>query len=450
MPETAPARPGPLLRLLDARPGELRAVLLAVTYHFLIFSAYFVIRPIREQMGIAGGVRNLPWMFTGTLLLMLLANPMFSRLVARLPRRRFIALTYRFFLLNLLVFYLLLEAAGDAAAVWVGRAFFLWVSVFSLFVTSIFWGFMVDLFRESQGRRLFGVIAAGGTLGAILGSTLTATLVGVVGQNALLLVSAALLEAAVRCVAALGAEAGGAGERAGETPAAAGPGAAAAGRIGGSVWAGAAHALRSPYLLGISAYMLLYTMGSTFLYLQQAAIIDRSVAAGVAQTALFARIDLTVNALTLFGQFYLAARLLRWLGVALTLALVPALSVLGFLGLGLAPTLALVVAFQVLRRSGNYAAARPAREVLYTVVPREDKYKAKSFIDTVVYRLGDQVGAWTTAALSALGLGVAGVSFVALPVSALWLAVSLWLGGRQKAMARTVEAEPAAAPAAGA
>jgi AAA family ATP:ADP antiporter len=201
------------------------------------------------------------------------------------------------------------------------------------------------------------------------------------------------------------------------------------------VLAGISHTLRSPYLLNVCLFMLLFTVLSTFLYFQQATIARDYFTERAARTAFFAQVDLAVNVLTLSVQLFLTARLLRTFGVALTLGILPLLSVLGFAALAAAPVIAVLVAFQVLRRAANFALARPARELLYTVIAREDKYKAKTFIDTVVYRAGDQVGSWSYLLLSTLGLGIAGVSAVAVPLAALWLAVALWLGRRQARLA---------------
>ncbi len=429
-------------RLVDIRPSEVRAVLLSAAYFFFVLSSYYILRPIRDEMGAAGGVENIPWLFTGTLIGMLLAQPLFAALVARTPRRRFIPLTYRFFMLNLLLFFLALRTMPESQHVWIGRAFYIWTSVFNLFVVSVFWGFMADLFRREQGKRLFGFIGLGGTIGAITGAGLTAFFVQRVGAINMLIVSIVFLEIGVWCVLALGRHAR---ERRAEPE----PGAESEdgeNAIGGSMWAGVTHVMRSPYLLGICLYMLLFTVGSTFLYIAQADIINRNFTDTDQRTAFFASLDLAVNVLTLLTQAFLTGRILKWLGVAVTLALLPTLSVLGFFAMGVAPTLAVFVVFQVLRRGGNYAVARPTREVLFTVVPREEKYKAKSFIDTFVYRVGDQVGAWSYAALLALGLSLSAISFTAVPISAAWLAISVWLGRRNAAMRDTREAEPARMP----
>ena len=412
------------MTLFEVKPQERRALVWSLLYVFAILSAYYVLRPVRDEMGVHAGVENLPWLFTGTLLGMIVLNPLFALLVRRLTRVRFISVAYRFFAANLLLFALLLAMATPEQSVWLGRAFFIWLSVFNLFVVSVFWALMVDLFDAEQGKRLFGFLAAGATLGAIAGSSLTAALVRELGATTLIAVSIVLLEVAVFAVRRLSRIAGKLHERPTQEAAEATP-------IGGSVLAGISHTLRSPYLLNVCLFMLLFTVLSTFLYFQQATIARDYFADRASRTAFFAQVDLAVNVLTLAVQLLLTARIMKKLGVAVTLGILPLLSVVGFAALAAAPVIAVLVAFQVLRRAANFALARPARELLYTVLSREDKYKAKTFIDTVVYRAGDQLGSWSYLLLSTLGLGIAGVALVAVPLSALWLANSLWLGRRQ-------------------
>ena len=416
-----------LKRLVDVRPAEIRALGWSWLYIFCVLSSYYIVRPIRDEMGVAGGVENLQWLFTGTLLGMIVVNPPFAALVAKLPRVRFITVTYRFFMVNLLIFILLLHMATAEQHIWVGRLFFIWASVFNLFVVSVFWALMVDVFDSEQGKRLFGFIAAGATLGGIAGSSITASLAKGVPATYLLLGSVVLLEAAVFSVRRLSQLADILQRRP----------AAESGEplIGGNVLSGVTHAFKSPYLINVSVYILLFAITSTFLYFQQAEIARQSFADRGARTAFFARVDLWVNVLTLGAQLFLTGRVLRTIGVGLTLAMLPALSVLGFGTLAMTPTIAVLVVYQVLRRAGNFAFARPTREVLFTVVPREDKYKAKSFIDTVIYRTGDQVGAWSYAALGFLGLAMTGISIVAIPISIAWLLNGLWLGRKQEGMA---------------
>lgn len=427
MANTEPATSNPLFQILrvavDVKPNELRALFLGFIYYFLILSSYYVIRPIRDEFGTASGVENLPWLFTGTLVVMLIANTAFAALVARLTRRRFIPIAYRFLIANLLIFFVLLLFI-PTKNIWIGRAFFIWTSVFNLFVLSVFWAFMVDVFNSEQSKRLFGFISVGGTLGAIVGAAITATLVQKIGTLALILISAALVELSAQCVRFFPSVF--------KQPEKAEPRPTEEKPVGGGIWAGLIHNFSSPYLLGISAYILLYSITSTLLYFQQVGIAAGSFSDRLARTAFFAKVDLAVNILTIFVQLFITGRLLKWLGVGVTLAMLPALSVLGFMSMGIVPTLAVLVLFLTLRRATNFALARPARETLFTVVSREDKYKAKNFIDTIVYRTGDQIGAWTTPALSGVGLGLRGVSIVAVPMAGLWLVISLWLGYRQK------------------
>ncbi|WP_291982140.1 hypothetical protein [Luteitalea sp.] len=435
MAEPSPAAsPSLLSRVVSLRPGEGALVAWAWLYLFSVFTAYYVIRPIRDEAGVAGGVENLAWLFSGTLVAMMAVNPPFAALVASLPRKRFIGLTYRFFMLNLAVFLVLFQVATGDANVWVGRAFFIWTSVFNLFVVSVFWSFMADLFTNEQGKRVFGFIAAAATVGGIVGSYVTASAVESLGVPALLLGAALLLELGVFASKRLGAIAPALATPAkGVEPA---PAADAGTKvIGGGVLSGLTHALSSPYLLNICLYMLLYTILSTFLYFQQAAIVDASFADRAARRVFFARVDFWVNVLTLGAQVFLTGRVTRGLGVPATLTVVPAITAVGFLWLGLAPTVAVVVGFLMLRRSGNFAFARPSREVLFTVVSREDKYKAKNFIDTVVYRLGDQVGAWASSLVAMAGLGTGAIAWAAVPLALAWVANAWWLGRRQETMA---------------
>ncbi|WP_132256463.1 NTP/NDP exchange transporter [Methylobacterium segetis] len=439
MPDSPSAERGLLARLVDVRPGEGRALAWAWAYIFSILAAYYVLRPIRDQMGVAGGIENLPWLFTATLLGMLALNLPFGWLVKSLPRARFVPLTYRFFALNILLFALALHLAPPEADLWIGRAFFVWLSIFNLFVVSIFWATIVDVFSTEQGKRLFGFIAAGATLGAIAGSATTALLARAVPTSALLLCAVVLLEAAVFSMRGLARLS----ERLHHVPSEAPEHAP----IGGSALAGITRTLASPYLLNIGLFLLLFSVTSTFLYFEQAGIAKRSFPDRGAQTAFFASVDLLVNALTLGVQLFLTGRIVRALGIGWTLALLPAASVLGFAALALSPTITAIVAFQVFRRAGNFAIARPIREVLFTVVPREDRYTAKGFIDTVVYRLGDQVGAWSYAGIAALGFGATAVAATAVPLSLAWLLNALWLGRAQEKRADEADAARPGSPA---
>ena len=417
-------------RLIAVKPEEVPALGWAWLYIFAVLSSYYIMRPIRDQMGVAGGVNNLQWLFTGTLAGMVLLNVPYGYLVKTLPRTRFITITYRFFAANILLFALALHYADAAQTVWVGRAFFIWISIFNLFVVSVFWALIVDVFNSEQGKRLFGFIAAGATIGALCGSSITAALARDVPTPLLLVGAIVLLEVAVFSVGHLSRLSDALRTR---------PHEAADRAVGGSIFAGITHPFKSLYLANVSLFILLFAITSTFLYFQQAALVRDNFHDRGAQTAFFASVDLAVNAITLIVQLFFTGRIVGLLGVGLTLALLPALTLFGFGTLAVMPAVSTLVVFQVLRRSSDYAIARPTREVLYTVVPREDRYKAKSFIDTVVYRGGDQVGAWVYALIAMTGFGPAITAATAIVLSLLWLVNGWWLGRRQELLAARPE-----------
>ena len=413
-------------RIVPAEPHELRALAWSFLYFFALLCAYYILRPLRDEMGILGGVKNLPWVFTGTFVVMFTAVPIFGWVAGRFARRHFVPAVYYFFIANILVFYLLFRAGLDKATL--ARAFFIWTSVFNLFVVSVFWSFMADLFSNAQARRLFGFIAGGGSAGAIVGPALTAWLAVPIGPVNLLLGSALLLMLAVVCIHQLLSLAPTAGDAGGTATAPAG---ATERPMGGGILDGIKLVARSPYLLGICLFIWLYTTLSTFVYFEQAHIIKAAFVDSAERTRVFASIDLVVNVLTIGMQVFLAARVISWFGVATTLALMPVVSIVGFLWLGIAPVLPVLVAFQIARRAGNYGFTRPTREILFTVVDRETKYKAKNFIDTVVFRGGDAVAGWMFAGLQAIGLGLAGIAFVGVPLAVIWTAVAVALGRAQ-------------------
>ncbi|WP_223527468.1 NTP/NDP exchange transporter [Pseudomonas sp. GL-R-19] len=409
-----------LQRLTGVRPEEAPAVMWSLLYVIALFLAYYVLRPIRDELGVASGVANLPWLFTGTLIVMLLVSPLFALAVRNLPRKQFVALSYRFFAANLIVFALLLHFASPEWQVWVGRAFFIWVSVFNLFVVSVFWSFIVDIFDSEQGKRLFGLLAAGSTVGGLLGSALTSLLIENIGRSWLVAIAIVLLEAAVLASRRLSFVA-----KSFEHPAGDGdPGKP----LGGGVFAGFVHTIRSPYLAGLALFILLYSLTSTFLYFQQANIAQEYFPERAARTAFFANIDLLVNAITLVLQLFVTGRLISSLGIVMTLCILPFISVTGFAALAASPSTAVLVMAQVWRRAANFALARPVREILFTSIAREDRYKAKNFIDTVIYRGGDQVASWGYAGLMGLGFGLTQMAVIAVPLSVIWLALSVWLG----------------------
>ncbi len=410
---------------VPATPQERAAAFWSFAYFFALLAGYYVLRPLRDQMGIAGGVKALPWLFTATFVTLLVSQPVYGALVAKLPRHLFIAIVYHFFVANLVLFWLLLMLG--IAPVIVARVFFVWVSVFSLFAVAVFWSFMADLFTAEQGKRLFGFIGAGGTAGGLLGPMITIGLSVPLGPVNLLIVAAVLLELAVLCVYRLDRAAmGSSGVR--PEPR----------RVGGSAFAALPELFRSPYLLGVAGWVSLLSFCATITYFAQANIVSANVHGAGEQTRIFAGIDLAVGLLSLVTQLFATRQVLRRLGTGFAAAALPAVYVVGFAALFSAPTLAVVIGLQVVQRWMNFAVANPARQVFFTVLDREEKYKAKNLIDVVIYRGSDALYGWVFDSLQALGLKLGGIALVALPFAAGWLALSTALGRAQESRAATL------------
>jgi AAA family ATP:ADP antiporter len=408
---------------VPATPQERAAAFWSFAYFFALLAGYYVLRPLRDQMGIAGGVKALPWLFTATFVTLLVSQPVYGALVAKLPRHLFIAIVYHFFVANLVLFWLLLMLG--IAPVIVARVFFVWVSVFSLFAVAVFWSFMADLFTAEQGKRLFGFIGAGGT--GLLGPVITIGLSVPLGPVNLLIVAAVLLELAVLCVYRLDRAAmGSSGVR--PEPR----------RVGGSAFAALPELFRSPYLLGVAGWVSLLSFCATITYFAQANIVSANVHGAGEQTRIFAGIDLAVGLLSLVTQLFATGQVLRRLGTGFAAAALPAVYVVGFAALFSAPTLAVVIGLQVVQRWMNFAVANPARQVFFTVLDREEKYKAKNLIDVVIYRGSDALYGWVFDSLQALGLKLGGIALVALPFAAGWLALSTALGRAQESRAATL------------
>jgi AAA family ATP:ADP antiporter len=423
-----------LRRLFNLRRGELTPVLLAALYFFCVLTALMVLRPAREALGMQRGIEAVRWLFMGTALVTLLANPVFGWLVSRYRRLQFIAATYGFFALSLLAFYVLLVSAPTAIGLTSGQVFYVWFSVFNLFVTMLFWALMADRFTLEQSKRFFALIAVGGTLGAIFGPWLASMLAEPLGTPALLLVAVAFMCLAIVIAWAVARS---------QAPLESTPGAAAPtpmaepAIIGGRAWEGLRAVLRSRYLLGMAGYIVVLTIMATFLYFTRLQMVAELGDDLDLRTTMFARIDLITQLATLLLQAVIAGQLMKRLGVAVTLALLPITVALGFIGLALVASLAALIVFEATFRAIQRAITRPARETLYTVVSREDKYKSKAFIDTFVYRGGDVAGAQLEGLLGKLGMALAGLASVAVPLALAWAALGIWLGRRQQKLATT-------------
>ena len=417
-----------LQRFTHIRREEVASVLASGLAFFFILTALMVLRPAREALGMQRGIEAIRWLFIGTAVVTLAVNPVFGFMVSRFRRLVFINATYLFFAASLLVFYALLVMAPTAIGETSGMVFFVWFSVFNLFATMVFWGLMADRFELEQSKRLFGVIAVGGTLGAIAGPWLASQLAKPLGTAGLLLVAAAslgLAVLAVRVVARLQPE------RARTTM----PDDERA-VIGGSAWEGLGAVFKSPYLIGISAYVLILAVVATFIYFTRLQMVAALGEGLDMRTTAFARIDLYTQITTLVLQALVAGKLMKRVGVPVTLALLPITVALGFIGLALVASLATLVVFQAAFNAVQRAIMRPARETLFTVVSRADKYKSKAFIDTFVYRGGDVVGAQVEGVLGRLGMGLAALISVAVPLAVVWAVLGVWLGRRQGGEAR--------------
>ncbi|NDP38609.1 MAG: MFS transporter [Rhodoferax sp.] len=414
-------------RAAPVRPGEAVPLLLATAYGFCILFAYYLLRPVRDEIG-AADRGNLQFLWTAVFFVMLLAVPLYSAAVSRWPRAVFIPLANRFFAVNLIGFYAALTLLPQSARPWIDRIFYVWTSVFALFVVTVFWGFIVDLFRDEQGKRLFGFIAVGSSLGAVVGSASTAALASQLPVFLLLLLAVPPLEGACWLARALDRRAAHAPETLNREPEP---------RIGGSAWSGIVPVLRDPALRNIALWILLMTFASTILYFVQSHLLGEAISDRALRRAFLARIDLAVNAVTIVTQAFFTAHILARLGIGLTLALLPAVAALGFLALGAAPTVVTLSALMIVRvlyDSSRHALAKPAREVLFTRVSREQRYKSKAFIDAAVYRGGDLVSGWLYAGFAALGLAAGAIALLAVPVAVVWGLLG-WRLGRSTAPA---------------
>jgi AAA family ATP:ADP antiporter len=438
----AEAAPTLLQRLANIRKDEVPSIAASALFFFCVLTALQVIRPARDALGMQRGIEEIRWLFQGTLVVTLLVNPVFAFLVSRFRRMAFIAASYLFFSASLVVFYLILVGAPQAIGERTGQVFYVWFSVFNLFSTALFWALMADRFTLEESKRFFAVIAVGGTCGALFGPWVAGRLAEPLGTASLLLVSAGFL------LGALGAAFVVSRLQPSVGPTQEAPG----GRIiGGSVWEGFRRVAKSRYLLGIAVFALISAVMATFIYFTRLRMVESITSDVDQQTAVFASIDFYAQAATLLAQLLITGHLMKRLGVAITLAVLPVVTLLGFIGLAAVGTLGALILFDSSFRAAQRGIMRPARETLFTIVSREDKYKSKAFIDTAVYRGGDSVTAWLDGVIVRAGMAFGALVSVTVPLAVGWLWLGLWLGRRQaRAAEGTVGGsgpEPAAAPA---
>ena len=451
-----------LARAFDFRRGEAQLAILAALFHFFVLGGYYFLRPVRDAMGVSRGMDELRWLFTGTSIAALLFVLAFGGVVSRSDRRRFIPLAYGFVIACLGVFAALLIAdaasgggligsdAETPVARGVAYTFYIWLSVINLFVTSLLWAFMVDVFGVEQGKRLFPFIGVGGTLGSICASKV-AGLASDWSKSAylpagLMLTGAACFGVAIALMLAMDRVA-----RRAATATVSDPTAAPARvgeRIGGSFWEGLTAVARSPYLLGIGAHIVLMAVSNTLVYFSGAHSVLANSETFDQRVRAFADYDNLAQWATLLTQLFITSRLIRKVGIGWTLAVLPLLTFAGFAALAIWPLFGVMLVFQALHRAARYAVARPARETLFSVVPVSEKYKAKPIVDVFLYRAGDLAGAGLESLLSGIGLGLAGFAAATLPFSAAWTALSLGLGRAQARRQKLAAPAPRGADAA--
>jgi AAA family ATP:ADP antiporter len=418
MPSEASSGTGVLGKLIAAEREEVPAVAGGFLLFFLVFASFFMLRPVREAFGSVAGGEDLPWLFTGTFVATLIVVPLYGWVAAWMPRRRLLPILYG--ITSAVMAGFATSLATDPESIWTGRAFYIWYSVVNLFVISIAWSLMADLFERDRGHRLFGQIAAGASLGGLTGPILSGFLVAPLGEAGLLYLSTGLLLSSLLCVRYLLGWRDRMGPRQDVPPPE---------RIGGSIWAGLTLIARSPYLIAIAAFVLLLTTATTFLYFEQARIVEAAFPDRTARTQVFASIDTVVQSLTILIQIFFTGRLAKRLGVTVLLVAVPATMMFGFGLLALAATFPVLVFVMIVRRVGEYALVRPGREMLFTPVDAETKYKAKNAIDTFVYRGGDALSGWAYTGIVAVA-STGAVAIAGAAVAGTWAALGYAIGRR--------------------
>ena len=398
-------------RLVQLSKGK--QLLASFIYFFSLMTTFFILRPVRDEMGIQAGVENMQWLFTGTFIAMLLIIPVFAWITKKYPRNTFIPASYIIFLIQILIFYIAFQSNNISR--YISALFFIWLSVFNLFVVSVFWSLMSDLYDEEQAKVHYATIAAGGTLGALSGPAISAYTVSLVGTINLLLFAALFMLLATGAVLYLCK-----GTKSDQKPHYV--------AHSTNLWSALPLVLKSPRLTGIAIFILLYTSVSTFLYFQQATIVSGEFLNSDQRTAYFAWRDIGSNTLTLILQFFLTKEVLKRYGLIIGLSVIPLISLFIFFALGLSSHLYVLVVCQILYRGGNYAIQKPTREILYTEVSSEERYRGKNFIDTAVYRGGDALSGWLYSGLTYLGLGLSGIAFLAIPIAAIWMIVGRTIG----------------------
>lgn len=416
-------------RVLGVEPHEYVAVAWSFAYFFLVLSSYYILRPIRDAMAVGSGANTIPYLFLGAFAAMMLATPIFGWVTSRYARSTFLPWVYGFFISNIVIFWFVFSQSTSTETdnVWLGRVFFVWLSVFNLFVVSVFWSFMADIFTRDQGRRLFGFISAGGSIGALAGGALTSVYVVEIGFQNLFPIAAVVLSLAVLCIRHLRAwvvhehEDDVDQSHSTEEP------------LGGNPLGGITHVFQSRYFMGIAVSSVIASLLGTALYMFAAQLVEDAIPGTNARTEFFSNINFWTNLFALLGQMFLVRHVVVRFGIGRSLALLPIVSVAGFALLAFDPVLGVVAFLTIARRALGFSFSKPTTDMLYSVVTPEEKYKTKNFIDTAIYRFGDIVGTWTVKFM--MGIGISGISVLMLPFAVIWAVIALWLGRDYKRQA---------------
>lgn len=422
-------------KVLGPERHEYAAVGWSFAYFFCVLSSYYILRPIREAMAVGSGPDTIPYLFMGTFVAMMIAVPLFGWVTSRYPRRTFLPWVNLFFVSNILIFWFSFSQYIDDGTdhIWLGRAFFVWLSVFNLFVVSVFWSFMADIYTRVQARRLFGFITAGGSIGALISGAATKAIVVDIGFQNLFPIAAVILALAALCIYKLRRwvahehEADISDAVEGSRP------------LGGTSLSGITHVFGSNYYLGIVACSIIASLLGTALYIFAAQMVEASISGADARIEFFSSINFWTNLFALLGQMFIVKQIVVRFGIGRSLALLPIVSIAGFVLLAFDPVLGVVAFLTIARRALGFSFSKPTTDMLYSVATREEKYKTKNFIDTAVYRFGDIIGAWSVKLM--MGLGIAGVSVVMLPFALIWFVVALWLGRDYKRQALALKSQ---------
>ena len=422
-------------RILGPKQHEYAAVAWSFAYFFCVLSSYYILRPIREAMAVGSGPDTIPYLFMGTFAAMMVATPIFGWITSRYPRRSFLPWINLFFVSNILIFWFFFAkyVNDDVDHIWLGRAFFVWLSVFNLFVVSVFWSFMADIYTREQGRRLFGFITAGGSIGALIGAAATSAVVVEIGFQNLFPIAAAILVLPVLCIHKLRHWVAHEHEAEIDTTV------ESSKPLGGSPLSGITHVFGSNYFLGIVACSIIASLLGTALYMFAAQMVEDSISGANARTEFFSNINFWTNLFALLGQMFIVKQIVMRFGIGRSLALLPIISIAGFVLLAFDPVLGVVAFLTIARRALGFSFSKPTTDMLYSVVTPEEKYKTKNFIDTAVYRFGDIIGAWSVKLL--MVMGIAGVSVVMLPFALIWFVIALWLGRDYKRQALALRSQ---------